>query len=287
MSESLRDHQLRAGRVCLAPEVDEEDLKALGAPQRWSIYRTMVRTRLSKVCAAAMPRVRKSLGAKAFDASIESWLAEAPPRTRYFRELPQAFFDFAFAHERLLRPPWVADLARFELALWNIKAVDDRDLPTVSDFRFEGVPHFSPAMALLDVEFAVDKQAGEDGSYAKGATTLMIYRTRDFRGRCLRLNGLAAALVRSLVDASSQGNSVTHAVQAAAQKQGVAIDQKLVDGLSALLEKLLTRGILRGCLTEVPLEEHSGASHPPTTGNAQTPADPTNTSDAMQKEELE
>ena len=252
---SLADHQARVARVCLEPTPDPARLAALGDPGRWGIYRSMVRARLHRVCERALERTRQALGEAPFAALVDRWLAEAPPATRFFRELPSEMVAWALRAEgaALDSPTHARDLMRYELAVWEIKAADDSSAPPVVDFDFQGVPSFSPASQLVEVSHGVDRRA-DDGSVEPLDGALLVYRTTDFRAKCLRLNPMASSLVRELRSAEGAGRSVTEAVQRAAAQRGVAIDQKLIEGLSGLLEKLLTRGALRGCLKTLPGE---------------------------------
>ncbi len=244
---SLAEHQAKVARVCL--EAEPSELGSMDHADRWSIYRTMVRARLHRVCEQALKRTREALGEEAFRALVDRWLASAPPSTRFFRELPGEFVAWVDATEcpEMGTPTFARDMMRYELAVWSVKADDERGEPSVVDFSFEGIPCFSVASRFVRVAHGVDRRA-EDGSVDAHDGALLVYRTAGFTAKCLRLNPLAAALVEELRQAESARRSVTEAVQRAAQKQGVAIDQKLIEGLSGLLEKLLTRGVLRGCL---------------------------------------
>ena len=247
---SLEAYEAAAARACLSPEADPADLAKLGSAKRWTIYRSMVRTRMRGVCRTAAKRTVEALGEATFDRVVDDWFATAPPTTRFFRELPSQFARFAVEHALFAEPAHAIDLLRYEIAVWEVKAADDRDLPAVVDFSFEGTPCFSPAAQLVEARWGVDRRA-DDGSVEPLEGALLVFRDAEHRGRCIRLNPMAAAIVRELQAAEATGATVTDAIKRAADDQGVAIDQKLIEGLSALLEKLLTRGVLRGCLGSV------------------------------------
>lgn len=243
---SLAEHEATVARVCFDAEPAKGDLKALGAEDRWQIYRRMVRARMHRVCGTALKHSKGTLGDEPFAALVDQWLAEAPPTTRFFRELPTAFVSWALTDEaRTPEPAHLADLLRYENALWEVRAQDDRNLPEVVDFSFEGVPAFHPASRFLDLAWGVDKR---DDAVEPLPGALLVYRTAAFTVPCMRLNPLAAAIVRELRAAEDAGRTVTDAVKAAADSQGRAVDQRFIESLSGLLEKLLTRGIVRGCL---------------------------------------
>ncbi len=250
MSEqTLAEREATVARMCLAPKPATTDLDALGSPDRWQIYRRMVRARMHRVCETALKHSRAALGEKPFTALVDEWLATEPPTTRFFRELPTQMVQWALADDaRLPEPAHLRDLLRYENALWEVRAEDDRDLPEVVDFSFEGVPSFNPASRFLELDWAVDRRA-EDGSVEPLEGALLVYRTAGFTVPCMRLNPLAAAIVRELRAAELEGRHVTEAVQRAAASEKRAVDQKFIESLGGLLEKLITRGIVRGCLT--------------------------------------
>lgn len=247
---TLAEREATVARVCLSPKPAADDLQALGSPDRWQIYRRMVRARMHRVCETALKHSRSALGEEAFAALVDEWLASEPPTTRFFRELPTQLVRWASSDEaRLSEPAHLRDLLGYENALWEVRAEDDRDLPAVVDFSFEGVPAFNPASRFLPFDWGVDRRA-EDGSVEPLEGALLVYRTAGFTVPCMRLNPLAAAIVRELRDAESAGRTVTEAVQRAAASEERAVDQKFIESLSGLLEKLITRGIVRGCLKE-------------------------------------
>ncbi|MBO6935967.1 MAG: putative DNA-binding domain-containing protein [Deltaproteobacteria bacterium] len=249
MSEqTLAEREATVARMCLAPTPATEDLDTLGSPDRWQIYRRMVRARMHRVCETALKLSRAAYGEEAFTKLVDEWLAAEPPTTRFFRELPNQMARWALSDEgRLVEPAHLRDLLRYEDALWAVRAEDDRDLPEVVDFSFEGVPAFNPSSRFLPLEWGVDKRA-DDGSVEPLEGALLVYRTAGFTVPCMRLNPLAAAIVRELRDAQEAGRAVTEAVQRAAASEKRAVDQKFIESLSGLLEKLITRGIVRGCL---------------------------------------
>lgn len=242
----LAEHEDRVARICFAGEPAPGDLQALGNGDRWQIYRRMVRARMHRVCETALRHSKSALGDTAFEALVDRWLAEAPPTTRFFRELPTQLVQWALADgARANEPAYLRDLLRYENALWEVRAQDDRDLPAVIDFSFEGVPAFHPASRFLPLEWGVDRR-DEGVTPLEGA--LLVYRTAAFTVPCMRLNPLAAAIVRELREAEGAGRTVTDAVKSAAEDQRRAVDQGFIESLSGLLEKLITRGIIRGCL---------------------------------------
>ncbi|MET0386906.1 MAG: hypothetical protein ABW321_13150 [Polyangiales bacterium] len=154
---ALIDLQRRILALCFCAEVDDAALAALGDARAFRAYREMVRERLWSQIRSALPRTAALVPAAAFERAFVWQLANAPPRSRYFRDCVSAFVASAlplWAAEDGV-PPSACDLARYELALWEVGDLDDARDPSVSDFDFDRIPALSRALRLLRVEHAV------------------------------------------------------------------------------------------------------------------------------------
>ena len=244
MTLSLAQYESRALELCFAPEASDEALAEIGDPSRWRSYRNMVRARLRKVCGNALPRTNDAIGDERFDALFVAWLAEAPPKHRYFREVPLGFLEHATPTLRAAPEPWLLDLARYELTTWQVKYADDRDLPDVVDIDFERPIALNPALALLDTSYAVH-QPVEGHAYPEESMRYGIYRAADFRAITMILTPMARALLEAWSDS---GTSLTAHVQTVTKARGRTVDAGFIDGLSNMLADFIERGIVRGSL---------------------------------------
>lgn len=161
---TLADHEALATRVCFDAAIPEDALRALAgsggalAEERWRVYREMIRARLRKVVRAALPRAVEALGESRLEAYFAAWLAEAPPDTRFFREVPTGFVRHAEPSlDADEAQPWLGDLARYELARWRVLAAPDAEGEALP-LAFELAPKLTPALELLDVRWAVHKR---------------------------------------------------------------------------------------------------------------------------------
>lgn len=245
MTLSLADYESRALELCFAADVSDEALAEIGDASRWRAYRNMVRARLRKVCGNALPRTEDAIGEERFEALFVSWLAEAPPKHRYFREVPIGFLDHASTALRAIAP-WVADLARYELTTWCVKFADDRDLPAVVELDFALPIALDPSVALLDTSHTVH-QPVEGHAYPETAMRYAIYRDADFRAVTMILTPMARALLEAWADS---GTSLTQHVQTITTARGRAVDAGFIDGLSNMLADFIERGIVRGSLPQ-------------------------------------
>lgn len=240
---SLKDYSTRITRICMARELPEEDLQALGHPDRWRSYRVMVRARLRRVVRAALPRTRAhldALGQELFDTHITDWLATSPPDTRFFRDVPGGFVE-SQGPALAKRLPGLDDLARYEFACWQTKAADDRFIPAAGALSFDAPPVLHPSVILLPTKFAVQRKKT---TLEPREQHLCIYRTPKFEAITMELNPIAFSMMRHWQLAPNA--PLTASVQGAAAEHGSSIDQSFIEGLAALLEDFLQRGILLG-----------------------------------------
>lgn len=237
---SLRAYQEAALRVFFAAEPSERDLAALGSPERFRIYRGMVRHRLDKVVRAALPRTLRALGDERAAALIVAFLAQAPPRTRWFREVPEHFGAFALTCFTDDLPPYIAELCQFELARWTVQRLEAEPAASLVSLSFELPPAVTPALRRLRVQHRVDL-AG-DSPRAEPAN-LAVYRRLDDRPSTWVLNDIAADLLDAFVEGTG---SLAQRVQAVTWARDVAIDEVFLERLSALLADFLERGVLLG-----------------------------------------
>ena len=250
---NLLERERVATRVCFARQPDPADLEALGAPERWRTYRSMVRARLERVVSTALARTVRQLGDERFAAMVADWLADAPPTQRYFREVPMGFLAH---HQAALDAdearPWLGDLARFEMLAWRVRYADDRHLPPVVELSFERPIVLHPSVELLDLRYDVQPhgELHHDDYPAKALHVLMFRDDQErperaaFRAVTLILNPLARDLVRAWRDHPEE--TLTALTQRVAAARDTAIDERFIEGLAGLLEDYLRRGVVLG-----------------------------------------
>lgn len=242
----LVDTQRRFVEICFRIEPPEEALQELGGQrERWLLYRHMVRTRMRNMLATALKRTVASLGDEAWGRWYDRWLHEAPPRTRYIREIVPEFIAFAlprWAEDESI-PGWVAELATLEATRWEVSSLH-APAPEAGELAFEKVPVLSPAVRLLRVEHAVHrKRTDDDAPPAQEPTHLCIYRTDDDRTAVWAIDDFAAALL----EAFERGEEdVTTSVKRIAAARKLPIDDRLVQRLGTLLAEFVQRSILLG-----------------------------------------
>lgn len=240
---SLIPRQQAVARVCFAAEPSSQDLEALGAPERWLLYRTMVRDRLRDMISAGLPRTIALVGKPAFHDAFDRWLDRAPPRTRYIREILPAFVSFSLPSWTTDDTrPWTADLARYETARWEVWYQEDPPRETV-EFSFDRRPAVNPALRVVRLGHPVHDERTLDAPYPAEPVQLALYRTPEHRVDIWVLNAMAA----DLLEAWQAGDrTVTETVRGVAERRGIQLGPSFVEKLSEMIAQFLQKGILLG-----------------------------------------
>ena len=238
----LSDREAAIARVCFDAEPSETDLESLGAPDRWLLYRKMVRHRLKKVASTALPRTKRALGEDRFEIMVAAWFAGGGPRARYFRNVPIDFCQFALPRWKAEESPWIAELAELEIAIWSVKYASSQH-PPASDFSFDKPPLLTPALEILRFAHPVHRTPTPSEGYAPEQTLLCIYRDPEHQPVTWILNALAADLIETWV---AGDRTVAETVQMVAAAHNTEISPAFIDKLSTLIADFLERGVLLG-----------------------------------------
>jgi hypothetical protein len=224
---------------------DVDQLAALGH-KRLLVYRRHVRRTLRSVLRLQIPRTADRLGGS-LDAWLDRWLAEDGPRSRYLRDA--AFELVAWAAPRWTEdavPPYLGDLARHELAHFEVaSAPDDERAPAEDDLSLDRRACFHASARLFRYAWAVHRMSEEPTARDEPAhepTAILAYRDADHEVRYLELTPLAAAILDRLL----HGATLRSAVVAGATELGHAVDDAVTGSTAALLTDLSERGALLG-----------------------------------------
>ena len=234
----LHDRLQTMQRVCFAAEPDEADFESLGSADIWRIYRSMVRARLNKIVGVAFERTQSAIGEAPFEALVEDWLDNNPPATRFFRHVPRSFFDECLPTLEAGQPGWLVDLARYEMAEWQVKHAPS-SRAEVREFSFDKAPVVNSALKLLRLKHPVQNKPTPRGGYAPEATQLCVYRDANHESVTWTLNPVAADLLEAWIPGQT---TVTESVK----QLGIATDEHFIEKLSGMLADFLQRGILLG-----------------------------------------
>ncbi|HEU4404747.1 MAG TPA: putative DNA-binding domain-containing protein [Polyangiaceae bacterium] len=247
--------QQRALReLCLRAEVRPADLEALGGePERWLVYRRMVRARLREAVGHGFERLEARVGAEIFGAWFEAFLARQPPRSPYLRESAGEFGAFLEGYERPgdPHPALTLDLARFEWAELDC-AYEARPTPEARPLSMEARPALSPALRVLRLAWAAHRLGRDEprAEVAEGPVWVCVYRdSESFDVRVLELTEVAGRLLGAMARAD---RPLVELVRGAAAEAGATLDGAWLAALSDVLADFSQRGLLVGSLPEGP-----------------------------------
>lgn len=232
-------------RVCFDREATPADLELLGSPERWLIYRELVQNRLAQLIGVALARTKAAIGSEAFGLAVADWFAAGGPKTRFLRHVPNELADFAIPIWQRAEPPWVAELARFEITSWKVRH-GEKEPKSVGELAFGRKPVLSTATEVLRLDYPVHRKPTPGEGYGPDPVVLMVYRDARHQASARELNPLAA----DLMEAWKRGaETVSESVERVAKAHGTEIGPAFVEKLSALIADSIDRGILLGSVS--------------------------------------
>lgn len=246
---NLAEYQRAMIGDSFALEANEQGERALGNPERFRLYRHMIRTRLLGMAQVAFKQTLASCGERPFAACFERYLALHPPRSPLIRDVIAAFGAYARSDQQLLAgaPAQLPDLLCFELAKWTLayqpcvrpKLGEDG----VRELDFEGALVLNPVLALLRLAHPV--HAAIDGDpIAAAETELLVYRPDGVdEVRWYVADPLFAEIVRR---AGGTEETLAELVRSVAGQQGRGLDGELLESLASSLTLALQRGVVVG-----------------------------------------
>jgi len=238
----LADHAKAMHRVCFDLEPSEADLSLLGSRERWLIYRDLVRSRLISLVGVALTRTKEAIGAEAFGRAIDEWLSHGGPKTRYFRYVPTELAELAIPTWARTEAPWVADLARYEITVWNVRHAAQDPTPG-AEFAFDRRPVLATALQVLRLAYPVHRKPTPDAGYEPDATILCLYRDARHKAIARKLNPMAADLLEAWQQADQ---TVAESAQRIAITHQMEIGPAFVEKLSTMIADFIERGIILG-----------------------------------------
>lgn len=232
--------------------IEAEDADAICAsPPRLALYRRLVRNNLTGVTWKMMPRARARLNALAsgaFDASFDAFLATIGPRTHYLRDVPGEFFAWAgprWAGD-LAFPPYVADLAAHELAVFQVAALPGAPAaPAIVDPALDRALVFSESRRLMRYRFAVHELPDDPEDLTPPEArpvALLVYRDADHDVDWLEVSALGG----SILDALFAKQTLRDAIASGCRAAGVVLSDAVLADTARLLADLGARGVLLG-----------------------------------------
>jgi hypothetical protein len=227
---------------------DAEATAAQGAA-RMLLYRRLVRRGLASAIRTQLPITAERLGAL-FDAYVTRWLDEEMPRSHYLRDAAGELVVWAaplWAEDPAI-PRWAADLARYEVATFEVASAPGGGGARSAPLALEARARFDATARVVRYAFAVQRMSAEGGGDEpeETPTALFLYRDAEHEVRSLSLSPLAAAILERLLGGGKLGRAVTEACEAL----GYALDGAVLEGTATVLADLADRGALLGAEAE-------------------------------------
>ena len=239
-------------RMCFDETPREADLQTLhGAPERWLMYRSMVRSRLYEMLRLGLPKTAALLGPARFDREASRYLEAHGPRSRFIREIVHelvAFVSPTWSTDASL-PPYLLDLARYEATKWRVSSLEWREAPA-RELDFEAPALINPTVVTLELWHRVDKLK-RDGDPAPprleqrhlgvvyrrpGSSRISTYVLNDIGGR--------------LFEAWQRPQSQADGVRAVLADLGRQADAGFVDSMAGVLADLVEHEVILGSPSE-------------------------------------
>jgi len=216
--------------------------------RQWSrlmIYRELVRSNVRRTISSALPQTTAVLG-QDIDAHVDVFLQRPGPSSPYLRDICREFYEHRCAswNDDESLPRWLDDLARYELARFEVAALPDAiSVEGDPSLHLDVTLRFCPACRLLRLRHAVFQKplpGTRDARVVATRSAVLVHRDSDCEVRQLELSPLAADVVESLM----ADNTLRRAVVRSCQVHGVAMDTDLLEAIARLLADLAERGIV-------------------------------------------
>lgn len=230
-------------RVCFDEAPREEDLAVLhDDPERWLMYRRMVRHRLFEMARSGLPKTAELLGAR-FDAAVGRYLAERGPRTRFIREIVHELVEHALPgwEADASLPPHTGDLVRYEAAKWRTASAEFEP-PRCGDFDFEAAAVINPTAVVVPLRHRVDKDAVSPTALEETHGAIVYRKPESSRVFTYVLNDIGARLFA----AWSGGGTCADGARSVLESLGRQPDARFVDGMASVLADLIEQKIILG-----------------------------------------
>lgn len=242
-------------------QLESPDRRALAAadPRRLQIYRKLVRGTLIETLELQLPKTIAVLGEQALRRYSGTFFESMKIRSPLLRDFA---FEFAAWAEPRWRsdpdlPPFLGDLARYELLKFDVRASPRRNPQASAGLQDGQTVAFEGSARLARLSFAVNElPAKAQQGAVVDAREMALLGYRDAHNRCCEV--LMSALVGEVFAALLvQGRTLADAVMEACHARGRELDETVGQEVLAVLSDLTERGVALGGRAAGPLEPPS------------------------------
>jgi hypothetical protein len=231
-------------------DLDPRDAAALGTTdvRKLDVYRKLVRGTFVESARLEFPLAAARLGALYHEYVHEFCRAELP-RSPILRDVAFELVAFALPlwHADPRVPPWLGDLARFELLDFAVHSAEQDPTPPASEELPADRPvRFDGSCRLGRFDWSVHDLPDDPNDKSepeRAPTALLLYRDRKNEVRRLTLTPLAARIVELLL---IERLALGEAVRTACAREHRTLDSSVIEGISTVLADLGERGAVLG-----------------------------------------
>lgn len=222
--------------------------------ERMAVYEEIVFNNLFESVSACFPVAQQILGKRLWTKLIRAFLREHSADSPMFRKIPEEFLSFlehADNDTLTLLPPYLTELCHYEWIELLVATLPD-DSDTCSLINPAGdlitqIPIFTPAMRLLNYDYAVHKLSRRNKTHEKSSTQLLVYRNHADSVKFMELN----PVTYRLIDILNKNQNVTgkQALTLIANELNHPDPEKIIVFGKEILGKLKSQGIILGSKT--------------------------------------
>lgn len=225
-----------------------------GVPaERMAVYEEIVFNNLFESISACFPVTQQVLGKRIWSKLAHAFLREHSAGSPLFRKIPEEFLSFlASANSEIqqLLPPYITSLCHYEwiellVATMPVSEIET-DRVNYSGDLIAQQPVFTPAMQLLNYEYAVHKISHRHKPKQKISTQLLVYRNSTDDVKFIELNPVTYRLISLLQQ--EQSYTGKQALTFIANELHHPDPEKIILFGQEILEALKSQGIILGSL---------------------------------------
>jgi hypothetical protein len=231
-------------------ELDPRDAEALSTTdyRKLFVYRKLVRGTFIECVRLEIPLTAARLGER-YQREVHAFCSAELPRSPILRDAAYELVAWALPRWRndSELPPWLGDLARFELFDFDVHCAERNDVePTTEELPADLPVLFDGSCRLGRFDWAVHDLPDDPDDRSEpraDATGILSYRDTHNDVRRLTLTPLATRIFELLL---IDREPLANAVRLGCEREGRTLDASVIEGISSILADLAERGALRG-----------------------------------------
>lgn len=209
-----------------------------------AVYKEIVFNNLFESVSACFPVAQMVLGKRAWLRLVKSFLREHSATSPIFREIPEEFLKFLPRQMDL--PPYLINLCHYEwielLVALMPASSEKADIKATGDL-LANQPAFSPAIQLLNYDYAVHKISARYKPKHRLETQLLVYRNTEDIVKFIEINLVTYRLIELLQQSAITGEE---ALTIIANERNQKNPESIIQFGLEVLESLRSQGVILG-----------------------------------------